>query len=61
MNLGEKVSEAIDTIQTKQGVEFNYPDVSIFREAVLPLHEETLARQPELRNIYKIIEEKNKK
>lgn len=58
---GGKVSEAIDTIQTKQGVEFNYPDVSIFREAVLPLHEETLARQPELRNIYKIIEEKNKK
>lgn len=54
----KKVEEAKVQAQEEMGVEFNYPDVSLFREAVLPLHEETLENNPTLKPIYEQIQQK---
>lgn len=54
-----KVEEARATAQEEMGVEFIYPEVSLFREAVLPLHEETLDNNPTLKPIYEKIQQKS--
>lgn len=54
----QKVEEARLHAQENMGVEFNYPDISAFREAVLPLHEEVLENNPTLQPIYNRIQEK---
>lgn len=44
----------------EMGVEFIYPDVELFKEKVLPLHEEILNENPKLKPIYEEIEKANK-
>lgn len=55
----EKVEEAIVYAKDHMGVQFNYPDIEPFREAVMPLHEEVLENTPSLKKIYELIEAKN--
>lgn len=55
----EKVEEAIAYAKDHMGVQFNYPDIEPFREAVMPLHEEVLGNTPSLKKIYELIEAKN--
>lgn len=54
----EKVEEAREKSQEEMGVAFNYPDIQPFREAVLPLHEETLEHNPSLKPVYEAIQKK---
>lgn len=54
----EKVEVAKETAQNKMGVTFNYPEIKPFRDTVLPLHEETLERNPTLKPVYEAIQEK---
>lgn len=56
----EKVKEAKDHAENVMNVEFSYPDISPFRETVLPLHEEVLEKNPSLREVYEQIEQKAK-
>lgn len=53
-----KVKEAKDYAENEMGVNFTYPDVSIFSEAVLPLHEEVKAKDESLKKRYDQIQEK---
>lgn len=55
------VEEAKDKAQNEQGVNFIYPDVAPFQEAVMPLHESVLSANPELQPIYDLIQEYNEK
>ncbi|SJZ86018.1 TRAP transporter substrate-binding protein [Garciella nitratireducens] len=45
---------------TEMGVEFLYPDIEPFKEAVLPLHEEVLEGNVKLKPVYEAIVEKEK-
>ncbi|PMC57908.1 TRAP transporter substrate-binding protein DctP [Dolosicoccus paucivorans] len=54
----EKVKEAKDHAENAMKVEFSYPDIAPFREAVLPLHQEVLDKNPSLRQVYEQIEQK---
>lgn len=54
----EKVEVAKETAQDKMGVTFNYPEIKPFKDAVLPLHEETLERNPTLKPVYQAIQQK---
>lgn len=53
-----KVEEAKDYAENEMGVNFSYPDVAPFREAVLPLHDELLEENPSLREVYTQIQNK---
>lgn len=53
-----KVEDARATAQNEQGVTFNYPELAAFREAVLPLHEETLEAYPSVTEVYNLITQK---
>ncbi|WP_082680573.1 TRAP transporter substrate-binding protein [Oceanivirga salmonicida] len=55
------VEKAKKIAETKQGVVFSYPDISLFKKAVLPLHKKVLMENPELEEIYNKIQEKNDK
>ncbi|WP_035619018.1 TRAP transporter substrate-binding protein [Lacticigenium naphthae] len=55
----EKVEEAKEYAQNEMNVAFNYPEIAAFREAVLPLHDETLANNPSLKTVYNQIQEKS--
>ena len=54
----EKVEEAKLKAQDDMGVAFNYPEIAPFREAVLPLHEETLSNNSSLEKVYDQIQDK---
>ena len=53
------VEEAKEYAQNVQGVEFIYPDVEPFREAVISMHEDMLAEYPDLAPIYDLIQAHN--
>lgn len=53
------VEEAKDYAQNVQGVEFLYPDIEPFQEALAPMHEEMLNDYPDLAPIYDLIQEHN--
>ena len=53
------VEEAKAYAETEQGVNFIYPDITPFQEAVAPMHEEMLADYPDLAPIYELIQEHN--
>lgn len=53
-----KVEEARDRAQNDMSVEFSYPEVELFSQAVLPLHEEVLGKNPSLQKVYDQIQEK---
>ena len=53
---GSSVEKAIEEAK-KMNVEFIYPEVLVFQEKVLPLHEEVLAANPKLKPIYDRIQE----
>lgn len=55
----EKVEEAKDHAQNEMGVKFNYPDMQPFQDAVMPLHQEMLEKNPELEGVYQQIQDKN--
>lgn len=50
-----KVEEARVDAQERQGVSFSYPDLIPFREAVLPLHQETVEAYPSVKEPYDLI------
>ena len=47
-----QIKEAKDYAEEVMGVNFYDPDQSLFREKVLPLHEEMLEKNPAIRDIY---------
>lgn len=53
-----QVEEARDRAENEMGVSFTYPDVSIFSEAVLPLHEEVTSQDASLKKRYDEIQRK---
>lgn len=53
------VEEAKDYAQNVQGVEFLYPDIEPFQEALAPMHEEMLNDYPDLAPIYDLIQDHN--
>lgn len=55
----EKVEEAKLNAQNEMRVKFNYPDMKPFQEAVEPLHQEMLEKNPELKEVFQQIQEKN--
>ena len=56
---GTAVEEAKDHAQNVQGVNFIYPDIAPFQEAVAPMHEEMLEDYPDLAPIYELIQAHN--
>lgn len=52
----EAVAEAKEVIENEQGVEFIYPDIELFKEKLLPIHEEILTSNPDLRETYEEIQ-----
>lgn len=52
----EAVDEARDVIENEQNVDLVYPDIEPFKERLLPLHEEMLTNNPELRETYEEIQ-----
>ena len=48
----KQIQEAKDYAENVMGVEFYDPDQSLFREKVLPLHEQMLEKNPAIRDIY---------
>ena len=55
----EAVEAAKDKALNEQHVNFLYPDVAPFQEAVMPLHESVLAKNPSLQPIYDRIQAYN--
>ena len=53
------VEVALEHAKNVQGVNFLYPDTAAFQEAVMPLHQETLAANGELQPIYDMIQAYN--
>ena len=53
------VEEAKNTAENEQGVNFSYPDITPFQEAVAPMHEEMLENYPDLAPIYELIQAHN--
>ena len=53
------VEKAKDKAQNQQGVQFLYPDTAPFQEAVAPLHDSVLGKNPALKPIYDAIMEYN--
>ena len=53
------VEVALEHAKNVQGVNFLYPDTAAFQEAVMPLHQETLAANAELQPIYDMIQAYN--
>lgn len=53
------VEEAKAKAENEQGVNFSYPDIAPFQEAVAPMHDEMLEDYPDLAPIYELIQEHN--
>lgn len=53
------VEEAKEKAENEQGVNFSYPDITPFQEAVAPMHQEMLEDYPNLAPIYELIQEHN--
>ena len=53
------VEEAKEKAKNEQGVNFSYPDITPFQEAVAPMHQEMLEDYPDLAPIYELIQEHN--
>ena len=53
------VEEAKEKAENEQGVNFSYPDITPFKEAVAPMHDEMLEDYPDLAPIYELIQEHN--
>lgn len=53
------VEEAKAKAENEQGVNFSYPDITPFQEAVAPMHDEMLEDYPDLAPIYELIQEHN--
>ena len=53
------VEEAKEKAENEQGVNFSYPDITPFQEAVAPMHQEMLEDYPDLAPIYELIQEHN--
>lgn len=53
------VEEAKEKAENEQGVNFSYPDIAPFQEAVAPMHDEMLEDYPDLAPIYELIQEHN--
>lgn len=53
------VEEAKEKAENEQGVNFSYPDITPFQEAVAPMHQEMLEEYPDLAPIYELIQEHN--
>lgn len=53
------VEEAKAKAENEQGVNFSYPDITPFQEAVAPMHDEMLEEYPDLAPIYELIQEHN--
>ena len=53
------VEEAKEKAENEQGVNFSYPDITPFQEAVAPMHQEMLEDYPDLALIYELIQEHN--
>lgn len=53
------VDAAKEKAETKQGVQFFYPDIEPFMEACKPLHKSILKNNPEIQPIYDAIQEYN--
>ena len=53
------VEVALEHAKNVQGVNFLYPDTAAFQNAVMPLHQETLAANTELQPIYDMIQAYN--
>lgn len=53
------VEEAKAKAENEQGVNFSYPDIAPFQEAVAPMHDEMLEEYPDLAPIYELIQEHN--
>lgn len=53
------VEEAKAKAENEQGVNFSYPDIAPFQEAVAPMHQEMLEDYPDLAPIYELIQEHN--
>lgn len=53
------VEEAKNTAENEQGVNFSYPDITPFQEAVAPMHQEMLENYPDLAPIYELIQAHN--
>lgn len=57
----EQIEEAKDIAENQMGVEFIEVDVDAFKEKVLPLHEEMLEKNEDIRDFYEYIQEINEK
>lgn len=55
----KQVEEAKETAETEMGVQFIDVDINAFKEKVEPLHEEMLAENSSIRDIYEHIQEIN--
>ena len=53
------VEEAKEKAENEQGVNFSYPDITPFQEAVAPMHDEMLEEYPDLAPIYELVQEHN--
>lgn len=53
------VEEAKAKAENEQSVNFSYPDITPFQEAVAPMHDEMLEEYPDLAPIYELIQEHN--
>lgn len=57
----EQIEEAKNIAENQMGVEFIEVDVDAFKEKVLPLHEEMLEKNEDIRDFYEYIQEINEK
>nr|WP_297173226.1 TRAP transporter substrate-binding protein [uncultured Agathobaculum sp.] len=53
------VEESKAYAENEQGVNFIYPDIEPFQQALQPMHEDMLAQYPDLAPIYELIEQHN--
>ena len=56
----KQIKEAKEIAENDMGVEFIDVDINLFREKVLPLHEEMLQKNPVIQDLYDHIQEINK-
>lgn len=57
----EQIEEAKDIAENQMGVQFIEVDVDAFKDKVLPLHEEMLEKNEDIRDFYEYIQEINEK
>lgn len=55
------IEKAKDKAQNEQGVQFSYPDTKPFQDAVMPMHQNILAKHTDLQPFYELIQGYNAK